>query len=128
MHLLRTGEEEEARRALERSFNIDSFHRVTYNLLMMLDKLEKFTVVDAAVVPTSDGMPWELGKETANALHRQTCGVVLLAAKQCVVAAERLLPIGEHSRRQVDDEFPTYCDFHVLPVKTLSSRPFTTDS
>ena len=46
MHLLRTGDEEEARRALERSFNIDSFHRVTYNLLMMLDKLEKFTVVE----------------------------------------------------------------------------------
>jgi len=46
MHLMRTGDEVEARRALERSFNLDSFHRVTYNLLMMLDKLEDFTVVE----------------------------------------------------------------------------------
>ncbi len=46
MHLLRTGDEPEARRALERSFNADAFNRVTYNLLMMLDKLEKFTVVE----------------------------------------------------------------------------------
>lgn len=45
MHLLRTGDEEEARRALERSFKIDPYHRVTYNLLMLLDKLENFTVV-----------------------------------------------------------------------------------
>ena len=46
MHLLRTGDEAEARRALERSFNLDSFHRVTFNLLQMLDKLEGFTVVE----------------------------------------------------------------------------------
>jgi cellulose synthase operon protein C len=45
MHLLRTGEEEEARQALDRSFKIDPFHRVTYNLLMLLDKLDGFTVV-----------------------------------------------------------------------------------
>ena len=45
MHLLRTGEETDARRALERSFKADSFNRVTYNLLQMLDKLETFTVV-----------------------------------------------------------------------------------
>jgi tetratricopeptide (TPR) repeat protein len=46
MHLLRTGDEPEARRSLERSFNADAFNRVTYNLLMMLDKLDKFTVVE----------------------------------------------------------------------------------
>lgn len=46
MHLLRTGDEREARTALERSFGADPFNRVTYNLLMMLDKLEKFTVVE----------------------------------------------------------------------------------
>jgi tetratricopeptide (TPR) repeat protein len=45
MHLLRTGDEAEARRALERSFNADRFNRVTFNLLQMLDKLETFTVV-----------------------------------------------------------------------------------
>jgi tetratricopeptide (TPR) repeat protein len=45
MHLLRTGDEAEARAALERSFNADRFNRVTYNLLMLLDKLDGFTVV-----------------------------------------------------------------------------------
>ena len=45
MHLMRTGEEAEARRALERSFKEDPYDRVTYNLLMLLDKLEKFEVI-----------------------------------------------------------------------------------
>ena len=45
MHLLRTGDETEARTALERSFSADRFNRVTYNLLMLLDKLDGFTVV-----------------------------------------------------------------------------------
>jgi tetratricopeptide (TPR) repeat protein len=45
MHLLRTGDEEEARAALEKAFSADRFNRVTYNLLLMLDKLDDFTVV-----------------------------------------------------------------------------------
>ena len=45
MHLLRTGDEEEARDALEKSFSADRFNRITYNLLMLLDKLDDFTVV-----------------------------------------------------------------------------------
>lgn len=44
MHLMRTGEEAEARRALERAFNIDPFNVVTYNLLSLLDTLDKFVV------------------------------------------------------------------------------------
>ncbi|MBA3297421.1 MAG: hypothetical protein H0U19_10830, partial [Acidobacteria bacterium] len=43
--LLRTGDEIEARQALERSFSFDRFNRVTFNLLQMLDKLDAFTVV-----------------------------------------------------------------------------------
>ena len=46
MHLLRTGEEAEARRALERSFNADRFNRITYNLLLLLDKLDTFITVN----------------------------------------------------------------------------------
>jgi tetratricopeptide (TPR) repeat protein len=46
MHLLRTGDEPAARQALERAFNADRFNRVTYNLLMLLDKLDAFTVVE----------------------------------------------------------------------------------
>lgn len=50
MHLLRTGDEEAARDALEKSFSADRFNRVTYNLLMLLDKLDDFTVVEAGDV------------------------------------------------------------------------------
>ena len=44
MHLMRTGDEGEARKALERSFNADPFDQVTYNLLSLLDTLDKFVV------------------------------------------------------------------------------------
>ena len=42
MHLLRTGDEPGARRALERSFAEDPFDVVTFNLLDMLDSLDEF--------------------------------------------------------------------------------------
>jgi tetratricopeptide (TPR) repeat protein len=44
MYLLRTGDEPEARRALERSFRGDAYDNLTFNLLKMLDKLDKFQV------------------------------------------------------------------------------------
>ena len=44
LHLMRTGDEGEARRALERSFKADPFDVVTYNLLTLLDSLDKFVV------------------------------------------------------------------------------------
>jgi tetratricopeptide (TPR) repeat protein len=45
MHQMRTGDEPGARRTLERAFKLDGFDRVTFNLLALLDKLEKFDVV-----------------------------------------------------------------------------------
>jgi tetratricopeptide (TPR) repeat protein len=45
MHLLRTGDEPGARVALERSFDEDSTDVVTFNLLDLLDRLDKFEVV-----------------------------------------------------------------------------------
>jgi tetratricopeptide (TPR) repeat protein len=45
MHLMRTGDEAEARRVLDRAFKLDPFDRVTFNLLALLDKLEKFEVI-----------------------------------------------------------------------------------
>jgi tetratricopeptide (TPR) repeat protein len=45
VQLLRTGDEAEARQVLEKSFAIDKFDRTTYNLLTMLDSLEKFEVI-----------------------------------------------------------------------------------
>ena len=47
LHLLRTGDEPGARTALEASFNIDPFNVVTYNLLQMMDTLDKFVTVQA---------------------------------------------------------------------------------
>ena len=50
MHLMRTGDEAEARRALDRAFTADPFDVVTYNLLSLLDKLEKFVVEESGEV------------------------------------------------------------------------------
>jgi tetratricopeptide (TPR) repeat protein len=45
IHLLRTGEEAEARTVLERSFQLNGYNQVTYNLLQMMDTLDKFVTV-----------------------------------------------------------------------------------
>src|SRR5229473_1524929 len=51
VHLLRTGDEPGARQALEASFKIDAYDPVTFNLLQMMDTLDKFvTVKDGDVV------------------------------------------------------------------------------
>jgi tetratricopeptide (TPR) repeat protein len=42
VQLLRTGDEAEARQVLEKSFAIDKFDQRTFNLLTMLDSLDKF--------------------------------------------------------------------------------------
>jgi cellulose synthase operon protein C len=45
LHLMRTGDEPAARRVLESTFKVFPYDRVTFNLLALLDKLEKFEVV-----------------------------------------------------------------------------------
>jgi tetratricopeptide (TPR) repeat protein len=45
LHLMRTGDEAEARRVLDQTFKAFPFDQVTFNLLALLDKLEKFEVV-----------------------------------------------------------------------------------
>jgi tetratricopeptide (TPR) repeat protein len=45
LHLMRTGDEAGARRALDRAFKADPYDTVTYNLLTLLDKLDTFVVV-----------------------------------------------------------------------------------
>jgi tetratricopeptide (TPR) repeat protein len=44
-HLMRTGDERNARRALETAFKVDPYDVVTYNLLSLLDTLEPFDTV-----------------------------------------------------------------------------------
>jgi cellulose synthase operon protein C len=46
MHLMRTGDEDEARQSLDRAFRLDPYDLVTYNLLDLLDKLDKFEVFE----------------------------------------------------------------------------------
>ena len=51
VQLLRTGDEAEAREVLEKSFAIDKFDQTTFNLLTMLDSLDKFdTTTDGDIV------------------------------------------------------------------------------
>jgi tetratricopeptide (TPR) repeat protein len=46
VHLLRTGDEPGARTALDRSFAIDPYNPVTFNLLQMMDTLDTFVTVE----------------------------------------------------------------------------------
>ena len=51
LHLLRTGDEPAARRSLETAFSADPFDVVTYNLLQMMDTLDKFeTITEGDIV------------------------------------------------------------------------------
>ena len=51
VQLLRTGDETEARQVLEKSFAIDKYDQTTFNLLTMLDSLDKFdTSTDGDIV------------------------------------------------------------------------------
>jgi tetratricopeptide (TPR) repeat protein len=45
IHLLRTGDEQEARDHLEKAFKADPYDRMTFNLLTMMDGLDKFEVI-----------------------------------------------------------------------------------
>jgi tetratricopeptide (TPR) repeat protein len=71
-HLMRTGDERNARRALEAAFRVDPFDNITYNLLELLDELDTFqTVSDGDLVIKLH--PDELGvmREYVPALARQ---------------------------------------------------------
>jgi tetratricopeptide (TPR) repeat protein len=50
MHLLRTGDEPGARRSLELAFKADPFDTITFNLLSMLDTLDKFETFREGIV------------------------------------------------------------------------------
>ena len=102
MHLLRTGDEPAARQALERSFNLDSFHRVTYNLLMMLDKLEDFTVVEEGSIVV------KMAREEAPVL-REYAVPLAQAALKTLSAKYQFTPKGPI----LVEVFPVHDDFAV---------------
>jgi tetratricopeptide (TPR) repeat protein len=72
MHLLRTGDESGARGALERSFSEDSYDLVTFNLLDLLDRLDKFeTVQDGNITMRFDPEEAAIMREQALPLARE---------------------------------------------------------
>ena len=78
--LLRTGDEAEARTALEASFKLDPYDVVTFNALSLLDSLDKFDTIrdgDLVVKMSKDEAP--VLKEYAVALAHQALGA--MAAK-----------------------------------------------
>jgi tetratricopeptide (TPR) repeat protein len=72
VHLLRTGDEPEARVVLERSFKRAPYNVVTLNLLRMMDTLEKFeTVKDGNIVLRMDPVEAPVLREPTLALAKQ---------------------------------------------------------
>jgi cellulose synthase operon protein C len=70
--LLRTGDEAEARTALEASFKIDPYDAVTFNALSLLDSLDKFdTVRDGDLILKMSKEETPVLKEYATALAHQ---------------------------------------------------------
>jgi tetratricopeptide (TPR) repeat protein len=78
--LLRTGDEAEARTALEASFKIDPYDVVTFNALSLLDSLDKFdTVRDGDLILKMSKEETPVLKEYATALAHQA--LATMAAK-----------------------------------------------
>jgi tetratricopeptide (TPR) repeat protein len=77
IHLLRTGDEPGARTALDESFKLDPFDVVTYNLLQMMDTLDKFVTVrdgDLVIRMHKDESP--VLQDYAVSLARQALGTL----------------------------------------------------
>jgi cellulose synthase operon protein C len=77
VQLLRTGDEPAARVALDASWKADPFNRLTYNLLQMMDTLEKFvTVRDGDVVMRLHPDEAPVLQEYAMPLAKQALGTL----------------------------------------------------
>jgi tetratricopeptide (TPR) repeat protein len=71
-HLLRTGDEPGARRALERAFEEDRFDQQTYNSLTLLDTLDKFeTITDGDLIFRFDPSEASVMREHAIPLAKE---------------------------------------------------------
>jgi tetratricopeptide (TPR) repeat protein len=102
MHLMRTGDEAEARRALERSFEDDPFDVVTYNLLSLLDTLDKF------VVETSGDLIFKFHPDEAPVMREYAIPLAHEALKT-LAAKYQLTPKGPI----LIEVFPNHDDFAV---------------
>jgi tetratricopeptide (TPR) repeat protein len=102
MHLMRTGDEGEARKALERSFNADPFDQVTYNLLSLLDTLDKF------VVETSGDLIFKFHPDEAAVMREYAIPLAHDAVKS-LAAKYQIAPKGPI----LIEVFPNHDDFAV---------------
>ena len=105
VHLLRTGDEVEARTVLDASFKIDPYNAVSFNLLSLLDSLDTFTTVrdgDIVLRMQKDEAP-VLG-ESVLALARQ--------AQTTLAARYEFTPRGPI----LIEVFPKHDDFAVRNV------------
>ena len=76
VQLLRTGDETEARQVLEKSFAIDKFDQTTFNLLTMLDSLDKFdTMTEGNIVFKSHPSETPVMREYVAPLAQQALAV-----------------------------------------------------
>jgi tetratricopeptide (TPR) repeat protein len=76
VQLLRTGDEAEARQVLEKAFAIDKYDQTTFNLLTMLDSLDKFdTTTEGNVVFKSHPSETPVMKEYVAPLAQQALAV-----------------------------------------------------
>jgi cellulose synthase operon protein C len=76
VQLLRTGDEGEARQVLEKAFSIDKFDQTTFNLLTMLDSLDKFdTITEGNIVFKSHPSETAVMREYVTPLAQQALAV-----------------------------------------------------
>ena len=86
MHLLRTGDERGARETLDTAFRLDPYDVVTYNLLGLLDTLDRFvTVEDGPIVMRMDRDEAPILREQAMPLAQEALRT--LAARYGVTPA-----------------------------------------
>ena len=102
MHLLRTGDERGARETLDTAFRLDPYDVVTYNLLGLLDTLDRFvTVEDGPIVMRMDRDEAPILREQAMPLAQEALRT--LAARYGVTPAAPILV----------EIFPRHDDFAV---------------
>jgi tetratricopeptide (TPR) repeat protein len=81
MHLLRTGDEAGARRALETSFKADPYDVVTFNLLAMLDTVDTFETIEQGDL------------------------IVKLAPEEAGVMREHVMPLAQESLEALSERY-----------------------
>lgn len=105
VHLLRTGDEAAAREALEVAFRADPYDAITYNLLGMLDNLDRFETI------TEDGLVIRLHPDEAPVLREH----VVPLAREALTTLSALYDFQPQVPVLIEI-FPRHDDFAVRNV------------